>query len=72
MNDEFLEHLAEQLRVGKNAACRRAIARILSSMKERWESGGFRSRSEAERAFRKRVDEEAICQKTDFETEEER
>jgi len=55
MSTEFLDHLAEQLRSGKSAACRRAILRILSTMKERWQRGEYESKAEAERAFRELV-----------------
>jgi hypothetical protein len=72
MNAEFLDQLAEQLKVSKNAVCRRAIVRILSNVKERWEAGEFASRAEAERAFRKLVDDESTCQKIHSEVEEER
>jgi len=63
MNAEFLDHLAEQLRSGKSAACRRAISRILTTMQERWENGEFASQSVAEAAFRELVDNEPLCRK---------
>jgi ribosomal protein L29 len=70
MNTEFLDHLAEQLRVGKSAACRRAIARILTAMKERCERDEYVSKSEAELAFRELVDGESLCQKAHSRTKE--
>lgn len=63
MSAKFLDQLAEQLRVGKSPACRRAIARILTSVQERWERREFESQSAAEVAFRKLVDDEALCRK---------
>ena len=63
MSAEFLDRLAEQLRARKSPACRRAISRILTTMKERWEKGEFDSHSVAEAAFRKLVDNEPICRK---------
>ena len=63
MSAEFLDHLAEQLRAGKSPACRRAIARILTTMQKRWEKGEFESQAVAEAAFRKLVDNEPICRK---------
>jgi uncharacterized protein (DUF2267 family) len=72
MKTEFLDHLAQQLRVGKNAACRRAIAGILTTMKERCERDDYASQSEAELAFRELVDAESLCQKPHSATKEER
>jgi len=63
MNTDFLDRLAEQLKRGKSAACRRAISRMLTTMKERCDRGEFESQSEVERAFRELVDMEPICQK---------
>ena len=60
-NTQFLERLAQVLKVAKNAACQRAIGRLLASMKKRYEDGEYESPSEAESAFRRLVDEE--CQK---------
>jgi hypothetical protein len=44
-NTEVLDRLAKQLRVGKNAACPRAIARILTTVKERCERDEYASES---------------------------
>jgi hypothetical protein len=63
MSTEFLDHLAEQLKVGKTAACRRAILRLLTTMKELCECGEYQSRSEAELAFREMVEAESACRK---------
>jgi hypothetical protein len=43
--------------------CRRAIERILTMMKKRYEDGEYSSRTEAEVAFRKFVKGEPACQK---------
>jgi hypothetical protein len=60
---QFLEHLAQVLKAGKNAACQPAIGRLLTSMKKRYEDGEYESPSQAEAAFRGLVDEESPCQK---------
>jgi hypothetical protein len=65
MDAAFLDQLAEHFRKGKSPACRRAIGRILTAMKERWERGEFSSESEAEKAFRHRVAGEPSCKKVD-------
>jgi hypothetical protein len=65
MNTEFLDRLAEQLKRGKSAACRRAISRMLTRVKERCERDEFESQSEVERAFRELVDTEPACSKLD-------
>jgi hypothetical protein len=44
METGFLDRLANQLKQNKNAACRRAIQRILVRMKEHCESGHIRAR----------------------------
>lgn len=63
MNAEVLARMAEQLRAGKSPACRRAIARLLTTMQKRWERKEFESQSVAEAAFRELVDNEPLCQK---------
>ncbi len=60
---EFLARLARVLKGGKNAACQRAIGRLLASLKKRYEDGEYESPSQAESAFRRLVDEESPCQK---------
>jgi hypothetical protein len=65
MDTAFLDQLAEHLRKGKDPACRRAIGRILTAMKERWERSEFSSQSEAEKAFRNRIAAEPACKKLD-------
>jgi len=49
MDAAFLDQLAEHFRKVKSAACRRAIGRILTAMKERWERGEFSNEFEAEK-----------------------
>ncbi len=63
MQTEFLDQLADQLKVHKTPVCRRAINRILANMKNRWENGDYRDPLEAESAFRELVDKERACQK---------
>jgi hypothetical protein len=58
-----LEQLAEQLKMDKNPACRRAINRILAEFRERCEKGEFENPLSAESAFRKSVEEQTSCQK---------
>jgi hypothetical protein len=52
----FLDRLASQLKIGKNAADRRAMERILDTIKNACESGKYQSTTEAERAFRQMVE----------------
>ena len=63
MDLEQLERLAEQLKMGKNPACRRAINRILADFKERCEKGEYDNPMSAESAFRKSVEVQTSCQK---------
>jgi hypothetical protein len=63
MNTLFLDHLAEQLRSGRSAVCRRAMSRILTAVKKAFEAGEYPSRPEAERDFRMKVEAEPACQK---------
>jgi hypothetical protein len=67
MSTLFLEHLAKQLRSGRSAICRRAISRILTAVKDRFEAGEYPSQPEAERDFRKRVEAEPVCQERESE-----
>jgi hypothetical protein len=61
MGTEFLDHLAEQLRARRSAVCRRAISRILTAVKARFDAGAYPSQSEAERDLRTRVGAEPAC-----------
>jgi hypothetical protein len=61
MDTGHLQQLAEQLKVDKNPACRRAINRILAEVKERWEKGEYDNPLEAESAFRRSVENQTAC-----------
>jgi hypothetical protein len=61
MSTEFLDRLATELKIGKSAACRRAIQRILDRMKKHYESGQYRSTTEAENEFRRLVGTDLAC-----------
>jgi hypothetical protein len=64
MNTEFLDQLAGQLKVNKNAACRRAIERIFAMIKKRCDEGAYEGRTEAELNFRKFVEGQGTCHKS--------
>jgi hypothetical protein len=66
VNIEYLDRLARQLKVGKNPACCRAINRILAEMKKRSRNGEYRNHTGAESAFRKCVEGEPTCQKSEI------
>jgi hypothetical protein len=55
VSTEFLDRLASQLKVGKDAPSRRAIERILDVIKNSFEQGKYQSPVEAERDFRQLV-----------------
>jgi hypothetical protein len=57
MQSDFLSQLAQQLKIDKSPACRRAIHRILAMVKVKYESGMYASQTEAEAEFRARVEE---------------
>jgi hypothetical protein len=61
---EYLDQLADQLKIDKTPACRRAINRILAEVKTRCENGEYSTPMAAESAFRKLVEDERTCQKT--------
>jgi hypothetical protein len=61
---EYLDQLAHQLKIDKTPACRRAINRILAEMKRHREKSEYDSPMAAESAFRKFVQVERACQKT--------
>lgn len=64
MSAGFLEHLATQLKANKNPACRRAIERILATLKKKYEEGKFASTTEAEAEFRSLVEHQKSCRKS--------
>jgi len=61
MKTDFLDRLANQLKLNKSATCRRAIQRILVRIKEHCESGQYRSTTEAENEFRRLVESDLAC-----------
>jgi hypothetical protein len=56
VSTQFLDRLASQLKIGKDAACRRAIERILDVIKQSYENGQYQNATEAERDFRQLVE----------------
>jgi hypothetical protein len=62
-NSDFLDRLASQLKIDKNAACCRAIERILAMMKKSYEGGKCSAQTEAELDFRRFVEEQGTCRK---------
>jgi len=61
MSTQFLDRLSKQLRIGKSAACRRAIELILERVKKHNASGQYRSATEAENEFRRLVESDLAC-----------
>jgi len=61
METAFLDRLANQLKANKSATCRRAIQRILVRIKEHYESGQYRTPSDAETEFRRLVESDLAC-----------
>ena len=55
MSTEFLDRLASQLKLGKDAVSRRAIERILDVIKNSYKQGKYQSPTEAKRDFRQLV-----------------
>lgn len=58
MSTDFLDRLASQLKIGKDPANRRAVERILDTIKKSYENGKYQSPTEAERDFRQLVEAE--------------
>jgi hypothetical protein len=58
MSTEFLNRIASQLKIGKDAVSRRAIERILDVIKISYENGKYQNSTEAERDFRHLVEGE--------------
>jgi len=61
VSTDFLDRLANQLKVDKSAACRRAIQRILAVVKKNFEDGKYENDVEAEADFRRLVDRDEGC-----------
>lgn len=57
----FLDRLASQLKIGRHAAYRRAVQRVLETVKKSYESGEYRSTTEAELMLRKLVEADESC-----------
>jgi hypothetical protein len=57
----FLDRLASQLKIGRHAAYRHAVQRILETVKKNYESGTYRSTTEAELTLRKLVEADDSC-----------
>jgi hypothetical protein len=64
MKTQFLNYLAAELKADKNAACRRAIQRILAMVKKNYQAGQYSSETEAEGAFRGFVQRQGTCRKS--------
>jgi hypothetical protein len=54
----FLDKLASELKIGRHAAYRHAVQRVLEIVKKNYESGQYRSTTEAEYMLRKLVEQE--------------
>jgi hypothetical protein len=54
----FLERLASELKIGRHAAYRHAVQRVLETVRKNYEAGQYRSTTEAEHMFRKLVEQE--------------
>jgi hypothetical protein len=54
----FLDHLANELKIGRDSAYRRAVQRTLPTVKKNYESGVYQSTTEAELMLRKLVEKE--------------
>lgn len=52
----FLDQLASQLKIGRDSAYRRAVQATLPTVKKNYESGVYRSTTEAEFILRRLVD----------------
>jgi len=57
----FLDKLASELKIGRHAAYRHAVQRVLATVKKNYESGQYRSTTEAEYMLRKLVEQEQTC-----------
>lgn len=61
MDTAFLSRLAKVLKMGKSAPCQRAIERLLTNVKKRYEKGDFETAADAESVLRELVNKELIC-----------
>jgi hypothetical protein len=58
---DFLDRLASELKIGRHAAYRHAVQRTLETVRKKYESGEYRSTTEAELMLRKLVEAEDVC-----------
>jgi hypothetical protein len=58
--------VARQLNGDKNPVCCRAINRLLAEMKKRCKDGEYSTQTDAESAFRKFVEADPTCQKSEI------
>ena len=54
----FLDRLASELKIGRHAAYRHTVQRVLETVKKNYEAGQYRSTTEAELMFRRLVEQE--------------
>ena len=54
----FLDKLASDLKIGRHAAYRHAVQRALETVRKNYESGEYRSTTEAEYMLRKLAEQE--------------
>jgi len=54
----FLDHLADELKIGRDSAYRQAVRHALALVKKNFESGQYQSTTEAELMFRRMVEKE--------------
>ena len=54
----FLDKLASELKIGRHAAYRHTVQRVLETVKKNYEAGQYRSTTEAELMFRRLVEQE--------------
>ena len=62
MSTDHLDQLAQQLKIDKSAACRRAIERILAVVRKQCNEGVFKNSTAAELDSRKLVEQQGTCQ----------
>ena len=55
---DFLDRLASELKIGRHAAYRHAVQRVLETVRHNYESGQYRTTTEAEYMLRKLVEQE--------------
>jgi hypothetical protein len=54
----FLDKLASELKIGRHAAYRHAVQRVLEIVRKNYESGQYRSTTEAEYMLRRLVEQD--------------